>query len=177
MKHGSSRPRGVGPMPSALFCTAVVCVLIGTACAAAEPQALTGKVVRIADGDTLTVLDAANVQHKVRLAGIDAPERGQPFGSKARELLATLTMGKTVTVRGGRPDKYGRTLARVEVEGQDVNRELVAEGLAWHYTQFDRSDDLAAAERAARAARRGLWADAKPVPPWEWRASEAERKR
>lgn len=136
-------------------------------CAAAEP--LTGKVVRIADGDTITVLDAANAQHKVRLQGIDAPERGQPFGTKAREGLAAMVMGKAVTVHDDGKDKYGRTLGRIEIEGRDVNRQMVADGLAWHYVKFSRDARLAAAERDARAARRGLWADAAPVPPWEWR--------
>jgi endonuclease YncB( thermonuclease family) len=153
---------------------AALLAVIGTAVATAEP--LTGKVVRIADGDTITVLDAANVQHKVRLQGIDAPERGQPFGTVARDRLAGLAMGKAVAVIGGKRDKYGRTLARVEIGGDDVGLRLVAEGLAWHYTRYSDDAGLAAAERAARAARRGLWADAAPVPPWEWRAARKARK-
>jgi micrococcal nuclease len=74
-------------------------------------------------------------------------------------------------------DRYGRTLARVEVEGQDVNRQMVAEGLAWHYLRYSDDATLADAEREARAAGRGLWRDREPVPPWEWRASEKGRKR
>ena len=153
--------------------TATVLFMAVTA-AAGEP--LTGRVVSIADGDTLTVLDAANVQHKVRLAGIDAPERGQPFGNVARDGLATLAMGKAVAVIGGKRDKYGRTLARVEIEGQDAGHRLVSEGLAWHYVRYSDDARLAAAEREARAARRGLWRDPAPVAPWEWRASERDRK-
>ncbi len=130
----------------------------------------------IADGDTLTALDAAKVQHKVRLAGIDAPERGQPFGNVARDRLATLAMGKAVAVIGGKRDKYGRTLARVEIEGQDAGHRLVSEGLAWHYVRYSDDARLAAAEREARAARRGLWRDPAPVAPWEWRASDRDRK-
>ena len=76
----------------------------------------------------------------------------------------------------GRADRYGRTLARIEVEGQDVNRQMVADGLAWHYVRYSKDAGLAAAEREARAAARGLWADREPVPPWEWRASERERR-
>jgi endonuclease YncB( thermonuclease family) len=132
--------------------------------AAAEP--LTGKVVSVTDGDTVRVLDAANVQHKVRLNGIDAPERGQPFGTVARDRLAALVMGKAVTVHNDGRDKWGRTLGRIEVEGQDVNRQMVADGMAWHYSRFNNDARLAAAERQARAAKRGLWGDAKPVPPW-----------
>ena len=152
----------------------LVAVLAATPVAAAEP--ITGKVVTVHDGDTLTVLDAANVQHKVRLQGIDAPERGQPFGNVARDRLAALTMGKAVTVHDDGRDKWGRTLGRIEVEGQDVNRQMVVEGLAWHYVRYSKSKELAAAEIAARAWKRGLWADAKPVPPWEWRATERDRK-
>jgi endonuclease YncB( thermonuclease family) len=141
---------------------------------AAEP--LTGKVVSVTDGDTVRVLDAANVQHKVRLNGIDAPERGQPFGTVARDRLAALVMGKAVKVHDDGRDKWGRTLGRIEIEGRDVNKQMVVDGLAWHYVRYSKDTRLAAAERDARAAKRGLWADKAPVPPWEWRASERERK-
>ena len=94
--------------------------------AAAEP--ITGKVVSVHDGDTVRVLDAAQVQHKVRLQGIDAPERGQPFGTVARERLAAMVMGKAVTVHDDGRDKYGRTLGHIEIEGRDVNRQMVADG-------------------------------------------------
>ena len=157
-----------------LFATAFTVAICGVA-TAAEP--LTGRVVNVHDGDTVRVLDAANVQHKVRLQGIDAPERGQPFGTVARDRLASLVMGKAVTVHDDGRDKYGRTLGRIEIEGQDVNRQMVADGLAWHYVKYSKDARLAAAERAARAAKRGLWADAAPVPPWDWRANEKERKR
>ncbi len=86
-------------------------------------------------------------------------------------------MGKDVTIQGKKRDKYGRTLARLEVDGQDVNREMVVAGLAWHYTQFDHDPRLDEAEREARAARLGLWADKAPVAPWEWRATQKDRKR
>lgn len=154
-------------------------ILAALAClpaVAAEPPPFTGKVVSVHDGDTLTVLDAANVQHKVRLHGIDAPERKQAFGTVARERLAGLTAGKSVTVLLHDRDKYGRLVAGIVVEGQDVNRQMVAEGLAWHYVRYSRDPGLAAAEREARAAGRGLWRDREPVPPWEWRASEKDRK-
>ncbi len=153
------------------FCIAVFASILAFA---AEP--LAGRVVSVTDGDTVRVLDAANVQHKVRLHGIDAPERGQPFGTVARDRLAGLVMGKAVTVHSDGRDKYGRTLGRIEIEGQDVNRRMVDDGMAWHYSRFNNDARLAAAERAARAAKRGLWADAKPVPPWEWRAGEKDRK-
>jgi endonuclease YncB( thermonuclease family) len=161
-------------------CHPAAIVVITFAClpaVAADPPPFAGKVVSVHDGDTLTVLDASNVQHKVRLHGIDAPERRQPFGTKARERLAELTHGKSVRVLPVDRDRYGRTVARIEVEGQDVNRQMIADGLAWHYTRYSKDAAMAGAERDARAARRGLWADAAPVPPWEWRAEEKERKR
>lgn len=151
-------------------------VLVVAPALAAAADTLSGMVVSVADGDTLTVLDGSNSQIKVRLNGIDAPERGQPFGTKARDRLAELTAGKTVAVNGSKRDRYGRTLGRVEVEGQDVNRQMVLDGMAWHYKQYSDDQRLADAEAAARAAKRGLWADAAPVPPWEWRASERDRK-
>jgi len=158
----------------AAFIVMAAAMLAAIPAAAADP--ITGKVVSVHDGDTVRVLDAANVQHKVRLDGIDAPERGQPFGTVARDRLASLVMGKAVKVHDDGRDKWGRTLGRIEVEGQDVNRQMVAEGLAWHYKRFNNDARLAAAEQAARAAKRGLWADAKPVPPWEWRATAKDRK-
>jgi endonuclease YncB( thermonuclease family) len=158
----------------AAFMVMAIVALAAIPAIAAEP--ITGKVVSVTDGDTVRVLDAANVQHKVRLDGIDAPERGQPFGTVARDRLAALVMGKAVKVHDDGRDKWGRTLGRIEAEGQDVNHRMVADGMAWHYVAFNNDARLAAAERAARAAGRGLWADKAPVPPWEWRATAKDRK-
>ena len=133
--------------------------------------------IREAGGDTLRAIDEGKVEQRIRLAGIDTPERGQPFGNVARERLAALTMGQAVEVHVEDRDRYGRTVARLEVGGLDVCLQMVADGLAWHYTRYSDDADLAAAERQARAARRGLWRDAAPVAPWDWRASEAEQKR
>jgi endonuclease YncB( thermonuclease family) len=129
------------------------------------------------DGDTLTAVDAANVQHKVRLQGIDAPETKQAFCTKARNRLADLTLGKAVTVRVHGRDRYGRTLGTAEAAGQDANRQMVADGMAGHYVEYSKDAGLAQAEREARAARRGLWADKAPLSPWDWRAGEKGRKR
>ena len=158
-----------------LFLTLVP--MLAVAAVAAEPATLTGKVVSVHDGDTLRVLDAAGTQHKVRLQGIDAPETKQAFGTKARNRLADLTLGKAVTVRVHGRDRYGRTLGTVEAAGQDANRQMVADGMAWHYVEYSKDAGLAQAEREARAAHRGLWADKAPVSPWEWRAGEKGRKR
>jgi endonuclease YncB( thermonuclease family) len=135
------------------------------------------QVVSVHDGDTLTALDASNVQHKVRLNGIDAPEIGQAFGTVSRDGLRALVLRKSVTIHGQERDRYGRVLGRLEVEGQDVNRQMVLDGLAWHFTRYSDDATLADAEGEARAAGRGLWGDREPVPPWEWRATEKERRR
>jgi endonuclease YncB( thermonuclease family) len=155
--------------------TAVMLLAVVPQLHAADP--VEWRVVNVADGDTITCLDEGNKQHRIRIDGIDAPERGQPFGTVARDRLAALVMGKAVKVHDDGRDRWGRTLGRIEVEGQDVNRQMVADGLAWHYVAFNNDARLAAAERQARAAGRGLWGDAKPVPPWEWRAGEKERRR
>lgn len=130
---------------------------------------ITGKVIGVTDGDTITVLDSEKHQVKIRLEGIDAPESGQPFGTQAKKALSEKAFGKEVTIKETGKDKYGRTLGHVYVGKLHVNRELVAEGFAWHYKEFNRDADLATAENEARAAKRGLWRDDVPTPPWDFR--------
>jgi endonuclease YncB( thermonuclease family) len=126
---------------------------------------LTGKVVGIADGDTLTLL-VDKTQVRVRLEGIDTPEWAQPFGRKAGQALAKIVFGKVVQVNDLGKDRYGRTLGIVRLDRRNVNLELVREGWAWWYRKYaPKNKELAAAEAAARKAKRGLWADAKPIPP------------
>ena len=134
------------------------------------------KVVSISDGDTFTGLDSQNRQVKVRLHGIDAPEKAQAFGNVSRKALGDLIEGKTVEVQQVDKDRYGRVVANVHVGGVHVNRELVAKGLAWRYVQYDKKGEFTQVEQAAKTARKGLWGDASPVPPWEWRKSEKERR-
>jgi micrococcal nuclease len=125
---------------------------------------LTGKVVSIADGDTLTLL-VDKTQIRVRLEGIDTPERAQPFGQKAGQSLAKKVFGKVVQVDDLGKDRYGRTLGIVRLDKRNVNLELVREGWAWWYRKHaPKNRELATAEAAARRAKRGLWADAKPIP-------------
>ena len=157
-----------------VVCVAVAATLVAGRLTAAEP--VEWKVVSVHDGDTLTAVDASNTQHKVRLAGIDAPETKQPFGTKARERLAELTLRKVVRVNVHSHDQYGRLVADIEAAGQGVNKRMVADGMAWHYARYSKDAGLAGAERQARAAHRGLWADKAPVAPWEWRASEKASK-
>ena len=154
--------------------TAAVLLAVVPQLLAADPVEWRG--VNVADGDTLTALDDGNTQHRIRIDGIDAPERGQPFGTVARDRMTALAKGKTATIHGHGNDRYGRLLATVEIDGDDLGHRLVTEGLAWHYVQFNNDPQLAAAEQQARAARRGLWADAKPEPPWEWRKGEKARR-
>jgi endonuclease YncB( thermonuclease family) len=142
------------------------------ACAAKPRHAFVGQVVKIADGDTLTVLDKTNAQHKIRLAGIDAPEKGQPFGTQARNALGAKVFRQGVRVEVTDTDRYGREVGRVFCSGRFINAEMVLEGFAWRYPQWDKTGEFATAETAARRYRRGLWADRNPVPPWEFRKAK-----
>jgi endonuclease YncB( thermonuclease family) len=134
-----------------------------------------GKVVHVADGDTLTVLASNQQQYKIRLQGIDAPERSQPFGKACKTQLTDLTAGQDASVEAYKQDKYGRVVAKVTVNGQDVALEQLRAGCAWHYTAYvkeqnptDRSA-YASAEQQARGQGIGLWQDANPVAPWDYR--------
>ena len=133
-------------------------------------QTVTGKVVGIADGDTLTLLTPERTQLKVRLDGIDAPEEGQEFSAASKRALSDLTAGKTVTLQVSGTDRYQRTLGTVFADDQNVNLVMVRAGLAWHYVKYSDDPDLAAAELAARAESRGLWAGFNPIAPWDYRA-------
>lgn len=141
---------------------------------------VTGRVVRVADGDTVTVLDAGQVQHKIRLAGIDAPEKKQAYGEKSRESLEELVAGRTVVVEFTKRDRYGRRVGRLLLDRLDVNLMQISRGMAWHYKAYAReqraSDQraYAEAETEARRARIGLWRDDEPTPPWDFR-HEANR--
>ncbi len=134
-----------------------------------EPEQITGKVVGIADGDTLTLLDDWNKQTKIRLHGIDCPEGGQPFGEKASQALAEKVFKKRIRAVVKDTDKYGRTVASIYIDDRFINKELIEEGWGWHYRKYSDSEELADAEVTARQKKSGLWADANAVPPWDWR--------
>jgi endonuclease YncB( thermonuclease family) len=127
----------------------------------------------------VTVLDANLVQRKVRLAGIDAPELRQAFGARSKQHLATLAFRQQIEVEWHKRDRYGRFVETLRVAGVDVNLLRVEAGLAWHYVQYQREQSeadrrwYATAERAAREGRIGLWADAEPMAPWEYRRLHA----
>lgn len=130
---------------------------------------LSGRVVAVADGDTLTVLDAGNQQHRIRLAEIDAPEKRQAYGQRAKQSLSDLCYARNAVVAVATQDRYGRSVGRVSCDGVDANLEQVKRGLAWAYRQYRPSAPILQAEASARQARAGLWQDASPTPPWEFR--------
>src|SRR5262245_29621651 len=129
-----------------------------------------GKVVGISDGDTIRVMHEGRAQ-RVRLWGIDSPESKQPWGTRAKQFTGDLAFGKVVTVRVHDIDRYKRAVAEVILpDGRNLNQELVRAGMAWWYRQFAKRDTaLPTPEQEARRAKRGLWSDPAPVPPWEWR--------
>lgn len=140
-----------------------------------QADVLHGRVVSVADGDTLTILDASNQQFKIRLKGIDAPEKRQPFGQVSKQHLASMVFGKPVAVEWFKRDRYQRTLGKVLLDGRDVNQEQIKSGMAWHYKKYAKEQPLedrqsySDAETEARQRMIGLWQEANPVPPWEFR--------
>jgi endonuclease YncB( thermonuclease family) len=149
---------------------------------AAQQKTITGKVVGVSDGDTITVLDGSKQQHKVRLEGIDAPESAQAFGQKSKQSLSDMVFGRNVTVVSSKTDRYGRALGKVTLEGKSINYVQVMYGMAWFYRAYSKdlsSEDAKAyeqAEQTARTDKRGLWADPSPVAPWEFRRGKREPK-
>lgn len=127
-----------------------------------------GKVVSVTNGDTIKVLKYGK-QIKVRLAAIDCPEKGQPWGKRAKKFTSLLVLHKTVTVLPVDEDRYGRIVGWVFIEEINLNKALIRAGLAWHYRHYSSDSLLTALEMEARAAKKGLWSELDPVPPWEWR--------
>lgn len=134
-----------------------------------------GKVVGVHDGDTFTILHGGKAE-KVRVNGIDCPEIGQPFGRSARQYASGLIFGRVVVVTVFGRDRYGRTIGDARLaNGRMLSREMVGAGLAWQYRKRSKDKALAALEANARAAKRGLWADAAPMAPWDWRKASREK--
>lgn len=137
---------------------------------------LVGRVISVTDGDTVTLLDRDNKAHKIRLAGIDAPEKRQAFGQRSKEALSDAVFDRNVTVVWSKRDKYGRLVGKIILpDGSDANLRQIELGLAWHYKRYEREQstqdrhDYAKAELQARQARVGLWLEPQSVPPWEYR--------
>lgn len=139
-------------------------------------HAFEATVVGISDGDTITVLDSRKTQHKIRLAGIDAPEKGQDFGNKSKEYLSDLVYKKVVSIPDNKLDRYGRTVSRVIVGSTDASLEMIKAGMAWHFKKYQHEQSLEdrlsynAAEVEARKAKVGLWSNVTAKRPEDFRS-------
>jgi endonuclease YncB( thermonuclease family) len=151
--------------------TAVSPVESRSSIAASADAAFSARVVGITDGDTLTVVDEQKRQHTIRLAEIDAPERGQPWGDRAKQALSAFVFGKTISVQQTDTDRYGRVVGRLFSDGRDVNRAMVAVGAAWAFRRYLTDTSLIEVEARAKRERIGLWSmpEAQTVAPWDWR--------
>ena len=153
--------------------TLLLAMMLGSAVSAIA-NILDGRVVGIADGDTVTILvDRREV--KVRIAGIDAPEKKQAFGQRSKQAMSDCAFGKNVSVDWDKTDRYGRTIGKIIANGVDCGLRQIELGMAWHYkayareqSQIDR-DSYEDAESRARSQKTGLWIEASPLPPWEFR--------
>lgn len=165
-----------------LFTSALLLVLL-QAVAHAAPGLLPGRVVRVTDGDTVTLQDEHQTLHKIRLAGIDAPESKMPYGQTATLFLTALLLAKEVTAVTYKQDRYGRTIATLMLGAQDVNLAMIQAGLAWHYKRYAKEQPAVEArayvqaEDLARAQHLALWQDSNPTAPWDWRASRRAHQR
>lgn len=144
----------------------------------ASADTIDGLVVGVMDGDTIDVLDRSNSKHRIRLAGIDAPEKAQAFGTRSKQALSDLVYKKQVRVIYSSKDMYGRVIGQVVVDEIDANLSMVEQGLAWVYRTCNRQDvctpskegrSYVSAEAYAVNSKIGLWADSHPIPPWEFR--------
>ena len=147
----------------AIFIAAFLCV-----CSYAQKFSV--KVVGITDGDTFTVINRDNLQLKVRIYGIDAPEKKQPFGNKSKEYLSSLIYGKEIFIDVKSTDRYGRLVSYVFTpNGEDVSLLMLNQGMAWHFKEYDSTEKYSNAEQVAKGKKNGLWSDASPVAPWIFR--------
>jgi endonuclease YncB( thermonuclease family) len=135
-------------------------------------ESLLCAVIAVSDGDTLTASCGEYGQHeqvRIRLAEIDAPEKGQPFGQRSKQSLASLCFGARAVIRPEKLDRYGRTVARVQCRGTDASHYQVSAGMAWAFTRYLSDHNIRRAEDQAKVERRGLWWEPSPIPPWEYR--------
>lgn len=133
---------------------------------------LHGRIVAVLDGDTVILLDGQRREHRIRLAEIDAPEKAQAFGQRSKQSLSDMAYNREAEARCPDTDRYGREVCRLYVGSTNVNLEQVHRGMAWCYRQYAKDAAIYRAEDDARTARRGLWSDANPTPPWEWRRKQ-----
>jgi micrococcal nuclease len=154
-------------MKKLLLAFALLVAFIGTA-----QTTFTGTVVKIKDGDTVVVLDSTKTMITIRLAGVDAPEKKQDFGLKAKQFTIDEVAGKLVTVKIIAKDRYGRSVAWILYDKKNLSEELLKVGLAWHYIQYDKSKFLQSLEDKAKESKVGLWSIPNPIPPSEYRKSK-----
>ncbi|MBP5351239.1 MAG: thermonuclease family protein [Fibrobacterales bacterium] len=143
----------------------------------AKGDTLRGRAVKVQDGDTFDFLYGDNRKQRVRVAQMDAPEKNMPFGQKSKERFTELVMGKEIALVVNTVDRYGRIVGSVVIDGEDQSARMISEGMAWYYRQYGWTDSLARLEEEARNAKRGLWADPNPQPPWEWRKENRGKKK
>ena len=142
--------------------------------------ALQGKVVKVADGDTITVLIDRHKQIRIRLYGIDAPEKRQTFGRAAKKHLISFVANRNVEIKIVTQDRYGRAVALVFADGTNINQKMVEDGYAWVYRRYCKKSFCSRwleLEQKARKQKLGLWNDLHPVPPWEWRHTRKHKTR
>jgi len=156
--------------------TAAAALLLFLCAGGALAEELMGRVIKVADGDTITVQLANKKKERIRFLGIDAPEHDQAYGAEARTAMNKLANSKMVKVVYEQRDMYGRIVGQVFVDGRDLGMLMLRMGLAWHYKQYSNSKEYAASEEAARQAKVGLWHDPSPVPPWEFRREQKRQR-
>lgn len=143
--------------------------LTGCSPAADSAAETRGRVVKIADGDSFTILGKNNRQTRIRLYGVDSPENGQPYSKRAKEALSNMISEKDLVIREKNKDRYGRVVAVVYADGINVNEAMLKQGWAWHFKRYDSNRNWDRLEQKARKAGIGLWADKAPVAPWTYR--------
>ena len=149
----------------------LILIYIGTV----NAEIIDALVVKVADGDTITILDEQKKAHKVRLQGIDAPEKKQAYGEKSKQNLAFLIYNRTIQVEYSKYDKYGRIIGKVSLKGKDICLEQLSKGMAWHYKKYQNEQSIidrelySSTESKARDSKIGLWNDAQPKTPWDFR--------
>ncbi len=145
-------------------------------CTYANSLELVGKVIKVSDGDTVTILTEDKVSHKIRLNDIDAPEKKQPFGNKSRDNLASYIAGEIITVKYKSKDKYGRILGTIYFENLDINLQQIKNGYAWVYKQYSKNQTYYQEEQKAKDLKKGLWIAKEPLAPWEYRKKRKSSK-
>lgn len=177
----TSEGERLGKATKTSLSTPLKAIVLTLACLCIAPSfadVLFGRVVGVADGDTFTLMDTDCSTHKIRLSGIDAPEKAQPFGERAKQQLSDWVFDENVQVIYGKSDCYGWLVGKIIKDGQGVNIQMVHAGLAWHYKAYEGEQPALdrvtypQAELNAERKAMGLWSDENPVTPWEWRSNK-----